>query len=84
MINEKKNDTITWLQVHNLVPILTAVISAALSFAALNTRLSVMESKIELVLINQEKELARNYDREVRYGNLSNRITTIEALISKK
>ena len=80
-MNEEKG--ITWFQINNLVPIITSFVLVALSFAALNTRLTVIESKMDLVLANQEKQekiqAGKLYDIETRYGNLSIKVAQLEA-----
>ena len=85
-MNEERD--VTWFQVNNLVPIITSFVLVALSFAALNTRLTVIESKMDLVLANQEKQeriqAGKLYDIEIRYGQLAIKVAQLEAGSSAK
>jgi hypothetical protein len=53
-----KNNTLTWLQINNLLPIITSVILIALSWGALNTRLAVLENKMDnmITLLKSHEE----------------------------
>ncbi len=87
-MREENKQTITWLTVNNLVPLITSAVMITLSFTALNTRLSVIESKMDAVLANQEKQekiqAGKFYDIETRYGNLSIKVAQLEAGTSAK
>ena len=71
---------ISWMSVNNVFPIVVALITAALSFAALNTRISVLEYKMDTVITMQEKILAKYSDVERRYGELSWTVKELETL----
>ena len=42
----KQGDPITWLQVHNLLPIFMAIVSAIAVYNALSTKVSILEQKL--------------------------------------
>ncbi len=74
---------ISWFQVNNLIPIVTSAVMIALSFAALNTRLSVVENKLDTIIASQNKMeqtiSVKLYDIETRYGNLSLDVKKLDA-----
>ena len=82
-MGSEKQKTITWLTINNLIPVVTSAVMVTLSFAALNTRLSVIENKMDTVLANQEKQekiqASKTYDIETRYGQLSIKVAQLEA-----
>ena len=76
-----KNDKqITWFQVNNIFPIVVSFVSLALSYGVLLARISVLEAKIEIVIANQEKSLAKFHDVETRYGELALKVERLETL----
>lgn len=72
------NQNISWLQFNNIVPIVTSAVLIALSFGTLMTRVAVLETKIDTLLAQNEKMLAKYSDVERRYGELSIKVAKIE------
>lgn len=64
-------DAITWLQVNNWVPIIVSVVIVASSFFALQTRLALIEQKVEFIAKSQGEMLELFKSVENRYGLLS-------------
>ncbi len=82
-----KEKPLTWLQFNNILPIVTSAVMIALSFAALNTRLTVVENKLDTVIASQQELskvlAAKLYDIETRYGNLTLKVQALETMHSK-
>ena len=82
-MSKKDSQNITWLQVNNIVPIVVSTMALAITYGTLLTRLAVLETKIEIVIQNQEKTLAKFYDVETRYGELALKIERLETKAGK-
>lgn len=74
----KKEETITWLQINNWVPIITSAVMVALAFGAINTRLSLIEQKVEGIAASQTQMLDLFKSVENRYGVLSLQVKELE------
>ena len=81
---KKSQDTITWFQFNNIFPIITSLIIVALSYGMLFTRISVLETKMDIVIEQQKQVLAKFHDIEIRYGELALKTERLETIIGKK
>lgn len=54
-----EKDSLTWFQVNNIVPLVLSALAVAASFYALSIRVSVLETKMD-VLISQNEEILRD------------------------
>ena len=61
-MKQKSQEALTWVQINNIFPIITSVVLVALSWAAINTRLSILETKMDNMIIllkDQQNQQAR-------------------------
>jgi len=63
MTTDRNNDEkqITWFQFNNIVPIVSSAVMITLSWAALNTKIALIDQKLDTYIANQNtiiKELA--------------------------
>lgn len=79
MIKTEKNP-ITWLQINNILPIVFSLITVALSFAALNTHIMLIDQKVDILLAQQKEILAKYRDVEIRYGEVSLKVQALETI----
>lgn len=70
-MRHKELNPITWLEVNNIVPIIVTIIGTILSFTAWTTRVSILETKLDLVLQKQDELITKYSSVETRYGQLS-------------
>lgn len=82
MADEKQ---ITWFQVNNIVPLIGSAVMIALSWAALNTRIALIEQKLDQVIALQEKsteartELVQGQNaNSLEIDRLKSRVTILE------
>ena len=73
-----KDDTITWASVNNIVPLIGSAIMVASSFFMLQTRLSLIEQKVEYIAKSQEEMLTLFKSVEQRYGEMALKVNTLE------
>lgn len=78
---KKSQDTISWLQVNNWVPIITSLIIVAISYGMLFTRISVLETKMDIVIEQQKQVIAKFHDVETRYGELALKVNSLETKV---
>ncbi len=57
----KNTNPITWFEVNNIIPIVVSLITMALAFAALNTRVMLIDQKVD-TLLTQQKEMLVGYN----------------------
>lgn len=69
---------VTWFQVNNIIPIIVTVVGMTLTYGLLLTRLSVLETKMDLVLANQERVTATLIQQEAADKAMEIRLTAIE------
>jgi len=74
----KDNKNITWLQFNNIFPIVVTFISLTISYGVLMTRVSVLETKMDIVIEQQKQVLAKFHDVETRYGELALKVNSLE------
>lgn len=65
------------------VPIIVSVVTITISYGALMTRVSVLENKMDTMIINQQAILAKYSDVETRYGVLTNKVTKLETILGQ-
>ena len=70
---------ISWLAFNNIVPIVTSATLVALSFGALMTRVAVLENKVDMLLAQNERILAKYTNIEERYSALAIKVAQLEA-----
>ena len=71
MTTHAEQNSITWLQFNNIVPIIVTVVGIVLSFAAWTTRVSVLETKLDLVIIKQDELLDKYAQIENKYDGIA-------------
>ena len=74
----KDNKNITWLQFNNIFHIVVTFISLTISYGVLMTRVSVLETKMDIVIEQQKQVLAKFHDVETRYGELALKVNSLE------
>ena len=78
---------ITWLQVNNLIPVITSVILIAISWANLSSRVELLNQKMDLILANQNQvinELTSSYKSlETRYGQHALEIKELQTRVNQ-
>lgn len=79
-----KSQNITWWQVNNIVPIVVTFVGMAFSFAMWTSRISVLETKMDLVLEQQKQILAKYSGVETRYGELSLKVKELETIVVRR
>jgi hypothetical protein len=81
----KEKQQITWSQLSNLFPHLVTfvgmLVTIVISYAGLNTRITVLENKMDILIANQDKLLTKYSDVEARYGEIAIRVSVIESKI---
>ena len=75
---DKNQDQITWFTINNIVPIIASAVMIASSFFLLQTRIALLEQKMDTLIANQERMLQKYEGLETRYGNLSLKVNTLE------
>lgn len=78
---KKSDSAITWVQFHNWVPIITSVVLIASSFFMIQTRLALIEQKVELIAQGQKTMIEIFKDIETRYGQLSLKVERHDVLL---
>ena len=61
-------ESVTFWQVNNVVPVVVTFIGMAISFAAWSSRVSVLETKMDLVIAQQSQILQKYSDVQIRLG----------------
>jgi hypothetical protein len=74
----------TWFQFNNIFPIIVTFVGLAVSFTAWTTRVSVLETKMDLVLEQQHQILTKYTGVETRYGELSLAVKEIQTVLRMK
>jgi hypothetical protein len=78
----KDNNTISWFQFNNIFPIVISFVGIAFSFAAWTSRVSVLETKMDIVIQQQKEILAKYSGVETRYGELSLKVQELQTKVS--
>lgn len=74
-------NSVTWWEVKTFVPIITSAIIIALSYAALGTKVTVLETKMD-TMIEQNKQILATYSGvETRYGQMAVKVAQLEERI---
>lgn len=81
-MTKKANSTITWISVNNWIPIITSAVMIALAFGKINTRLALIEQKVESVAEGQQTMIELFKSTEKRYGELALKVERLETLES--
>ena len=76
----KKDKTIEWSELKNWWPIMAGIVAIVLTYGILLTRVTVLESKVDLLLASQEKLLQKYSNVETRYGDLTLKVRNLETL----
>jgi len=74
----KENKPITWITFNNIFPIITSLVIMTLAFAKLQLDIALLNQKVDTVLVQQDKLIAKYADVEKRYGELALKVQTIE------
>lgn len=72
----KANQALTWLQVNNWVPIISAAIMLTVSFGALSTQIALLNQKMDNLVETQKTMI-------VKYDSLLAEINSMEQRMSK-
>jgi hypothetical protein len=81
---KQSQETLTWFQVNNWVPIIASSVMIAMSFMAFTTRLSVLENKMDNITLLLEKH-QNQQDRLIGDLNIVHReLTTLQAIHPNK
>jgi hypothetical protein len=67
--NYESNDALTWLQVHNFLPIITGVIAIVAAFNLLQNRVELQNQKIDYLAGKADQCLIRQGDLESKLNN---------------
>jgi len=81
MTKTNQTDSITWFQFNNIFPIIVTFIGLSLSFVAWTTRVSVLETKMDIVIQQQKEILAKYSGVETRYGELSLKVQELQTIL---
>lgn len=81
MSKDKIDNPITWLQFNNIVPIITSAIIIAMSWAALTTRLSLIEQKVDFIANTLEKHYNEVKVRDENVNNLQKEVAIIKSIL---
>ena len=79
----RTNSNITWIQFNNLVPLIASSIMIATTFLSLKGDVRVFTERIDTMITQQSRILAKYEDLERRYGALAIQINTLETRINK-
>lgn len=75
----KSEKTLTWLQVNNWVPIISAAVMLTVSFGALSTQLALLTQKVDN-LIESNKTMIVKYEGIItEMNNLEKRTQQVES-----
>ena len=77
------NSNITWIQFNNLVPLIASAVMIATTFLSLKGDVRVLTERIDTMITQQSRILAKYEDLERRYGALAIQINTVETKIRK-
>ena len=77
-----KNRSVQWYEVNNIIPIVGCAVTIAITYGLLMTRVAVMENKIDTLLANQDRLMAKYSDVESRYGTLTLKVRELEIINS--
>lgn len=75
-MKEVTPESVTFWQVNNVIPVIVTFLGLTLSFAAWSARVSVLETKMDIVIYQQSQVLVQN-------SELEKRINTVEVAIGK-
>ena len=82
-MRQKTNGAITWLQVNNLIPIVTSFIIMALSWSSLSSKIDLLNQKVDFLVQAQKDLVESRRGIETRYGELSLKVKELETIIKK-
>jgi len=83
-MTKKPNGAITWLQINNLIPVITSAIIITLSWASLSVQIELLNQKVDSLISNQKQLVQSRKDLENRYGELSLKVKGLETTIYRK
>jgi len=83
-MTKKSNGAITWLQINNLIPVITSAIIITLSWASLSVQIELLNQKVDSLISNQKQLVQSRKDLENRYGELSLKVKGLETTIYRK
>ena len=76
-MKEKVNDSLTWFQINNIVPIITSIVIIALSWASLGAKIDLLNQKVEYLTKQVEEYNQRNKEVQTRIGTSESNIQVI-------
>lgn len=74
----KNEKYISWMTFNNIFPVVTSAVLITISFLALQTKVELLNQKVDMVLARQEEILKKYANIETRYGELSLAVNRIE------
>jgi len=77
-MKKKANGAVTWMSVNNWIPIVTSAVMIALAFGVINTRLALIEQKIETISKQQTTMIELFKSTEQRYGEIALQVNSLE------
>jgi cell division protein FtsL len=76
-MKEKVNDSLTWFQINNIVPIVTSIVIIALSWASLGAKIDLLNQKVDYLSKQVEEYNQRNKEIQTRVGTAESNIQVI-------
>lgn len=76
----KTNSFVSWAGVSNWIPIIVSAVTVAMAFGAMNTRLSLIEQKVEQIADQQMVMIELFKSVETRYGAIALKVERLETL----
>ena len=75
---KKTQDTITWLQVNNIVPLFITAIAIASFYFSLQGDIRVINNKLDNIAMKQDKLNSQAEDQRQYINSLSLKVNTLE------
>ena len=79
----KEKETISWLQINNLIPIITSLVIISLSWASLSSKLALLDQKLDFLVKTQQEYIDSRRNLETRFGELALQVKELEVLLKK-
>ena len=77
---DKYKDFISKPEINFWTPILFTVITMAVSWFSLSTKVELLTQRVDLLIEQQSQLITKYRDVEIRWGEVANRVTRLETI----